>query len=201
LVAWSLETFGALAEIGDLVVATEGDLIDPMRELIARFAGRLVSRVVAGGATRQASVAAALAAVPERCDAVFVHDGARPLVQPQDVRAGLAAVGPGVGALLAAPVIDTIKQVDGDGRVLATLERAHLWAAQTPQFAMLAELRAAHAQAARDGHLATDDVALLERSGTRVVVVRASGPNFKVTVPADRDLAEAILRERATVRA
>jgi 2-C-methyl-D-erythritol 4-phosphate cytidylyltransferase len=144
-------------------------------------------------------VANALAAVPERCTAVFVHDGARPLVRESDVRAGMAAVRPGRGAVLAAPVVDTIKVVPlGTRSVARTLDRAELWAAQTPQFALLSDLRRAHAEAERDGVDATDDVALLERIGLEVVVVPVSGENLKVTVASDLDIVEAILRERLT---
>jgi 2-C-methyl-D-erythritol 4-phosphate cytidylyltransferase len=109
----------------------------------------------------------------------------------------MAATAPGVGALLAAPVIDTIKVVAGDGRTVArTLQRSELWAAQTPQFGMLADLRAAHERARIEGWEATDDAMLLERCALRVVVIPATGENFKVTLPGDRILAAAILRER-----
>ncbi len=155
-------------EFDDLVIATE-----PENRAIVRAAGAPSSpracehASLPGGATRQESVARALAAVPAHCDAVFVHDGARPLVAADDVRAGMAATQPGVGALLAAPVVDTIKVV-ADRRAHASCGRSsasRLWAAQTPQFAMLADLRDAHARARRDGFAATDDATLLERAG------------------------------------
>lgn len=197
LVAWSLATFGAMPELAQLVIATEAEQLATLAALAAEYAPRLAAVVVAGGATRQQSVENALAAVPAECDAVLIHDGARPLVSASDVRAGMAATEPGVGALLAAPVIDTIKVVAADGRTVArTLQRSELWAAQTPQFGMLADVRAAHARARREGWEATDDAMLLERCGLRVVVVPASGENFKVTLPGDRELAEAILRGR-----
>jgi 2-C-methyl-D-erythritol 4-phosphate cytidylyltransferase len=111
----------------------------------------------------------------------------------------MAAVRPGRGAVLAAPVVDTIKVVPlGPRSVARTLDRAELWAAQTPQFALLSDLRRAHAEAERDGVDATDDVALLERIGLEVVVVPVSGENLKVTVASDLDIVEAILRERLT---
>ncbi len=200
LVAWSFTTFDELPELIELVIATEDEHLATMRELAARYAPRLRATVVRGGATRQQSVRHALAAVSAEADAAFVHDGARPLVRAVDVRAGMAAVRPGTGALLAAPVIDTIKVVGHDGAtVTRTLDRSELWAAQTPQFGALADLRSAHAAAERDGVEATDDAMLLERSGCRVVVIRAGAENFKVTMPGDRDLAEAILRERIGV--
>ncbi|MFY9781170.1 MAG: 2-C-methyl-D-erythritol 4-phosphate cytidylyltransferase, partial [Candidatus Baltobacteraceae bacterium] len=100
--------------------------------------------------------------------------------------------------LLATPVVDTIKVVPRPGRTVArTLERSELWAAQTPQFATLADLRRAHETALREGIEATDDAMLLERAGVEVSVVPSSGENLKVTLRGDRDLVEALLRERA----
>ncbi len=201
LVAWSMSLFGEMHEIGDLVVATEGEHLATMAALAATYAPRLRTVVVLGGATRRESVRNALAAVPAGCDAALIHDGARPLVVADDVRAGMAAVAPGTGALLAVPVVDTIKVVPrGEARVQATLDRAELWAAQTPQFGTLDDLRRAHDAAADDAE-ATDDAMLLEAAGVEVIVVRTSSENFKVTVRADRDIAEAILRDRLTLAA
>ena len=200
LVAWSIATFGSMPEIVDLVVATEPEHAEAMRDLARRYAPRLEARVVHGGPTRQESVRLALAALADRCSAVLVHDGARPLVLSVDVRAGMRVVRPGVASLLAQPVVDTIKVVDpGREVVMRTLDRATLWAAQTPQFATVPDLRRAHADAHKHGVGATDDAALLERAGLDVVVVRASNENFKVTAPADRERAEAILVARGAL--
>ncbi len=198
LIAWSLAEFASMPELEHLVIATEDDYRERMAEVAAEHAPRLRASIVRGGATRQESVRLALAAVPAACDAAFVHDGARPLVLARDVRRAAALVEPGVGALLAAPVIDTIKVVEPGGTTVAhTLERHRLWAAQTPQFGTLGDLLRAHDAALAEAFEATDDAMLLERIGVRVHVVAASGENFKVTHPADRDLAETILRERA----
>jgi 2-C-methyl-D-erythritol 4-phosphate cytidylyltransferase len=159
---------------------------------------RYSPRVVCGGPTRQESVREGLQALPAECDAVLVHDGARPLVCAGDVRAGMREVGEGRAALLAAPLVDTIKVVTpGSMRVTGTLDRATLWAAQTPQFAMAADLRRAHERASVDGINATDDAMLLERIGVEVVAVPASAENFKVTLPQDVARAATILRERS----
>jgi 2-C-methyl-D-erythritol 4-phosphate cytidylyltransferase len=103
----------------------------------------------------------------------------------------------GRAALLAAPVIDTIKVVDPQTRrVSGTLDRRTLWAAQTPQFAMTEELRRAHERATREGVTVTDDAALLERAGIEVIVIPSTSENFKVTFPADVSRAERLLRDR-----
>ncbi len=202
MVGWSIGAFAAMGEVSHLVIATEPESVEPMSALVARLAPGRPARVVRGGASRQESVYEGLRAVPDECDAVLVHDGARPLVQAEDVRAGMREVRAGRAALLAAPVVDTIKSVDPQSRrVRATIERSTLWAAQTPQFALLGDLRSAHERARREGVEATDDAALLERVGIAVVAVPASGENFKVTLAADVARAQAILRERAPAEA
>jgi 2-C-methyl-D-erythritol 4-phosphate cytidylyltransferase len=186
MLAWSLQTFASMPEIASIVVVTENDWLEDVRTLCARLAPDRTVRVVEGGATRQASVRCGLDALPPSCDAVLIHDGARPLVRADDVRAGMREVRPGRGAVLAAPVIDTIKVVDPQTMLVRrTLERGELWAAQTPQFAMRDELVRAHDAAASEGLDATDDVALLEAIGVDVAVVPASGENFKITHPGD----------------
>lgn len=183
-----------MPEVVEIVVATEADSLEPMQSLCGSLIADRMWRVVKGGATRQQSVYRALSAVSDRCDAVFVHDGARPLVALEDVRAGMREVRVGRAALLATRVVDTVKMVDPESlHVTETLDRGRLWAAQTPQFARTAELFAAHEAARRDGIEATDDAALLERAGVAVVIVPSTSENFKVTVPADVARASALL--------
>jgi 2-C-methyl-D-erythritol 4-phosphate cytidylyltransferase len=158
----------------------------------ASWTGPPVDAVVAGGATRSASVRAGLAAVPADAAVVVVHDAARPLAGPElfaavvrAVRAGADAAVPGV------PVADTLKRVDGD-RVVGTVARDDLVAVQTPQAFAAAVLRAVHAA----GGDATDDAGLVEAAGGRVVVVAGDARNLKVTSPSDLELAAALLGER-----
>lgn len=137
---------------------------------------------VAGGETRSGSVRAGLAAVPESATIVCVHDAARPFASTELYRAVIDAVAAGADAAVpGVAVTDTIKQIDADGVVLATPERASLVAVQTPQAFRAEMLRAAHAS----GGDATDDAALVEAAGGTVVVVAGDVDNRKITVPAD----------------
>lgn len=190
LVAWSVATFASMEEVAAIVVACEADERERMAELLKPIAAGKLAAVVPGGQTRQASVARGLAAVPAECEGIFVHDGARPLVSAADVRATLQAVRAGRAAVLASPVVDTIKRVDERGRIIETLPRSELWAASTPQAFVAGDLRAAHEAAAHDGVVQTDDVALAERIGIEAVVVAAQSPNPKVTHPTDLDVVE-----------
>lgn len=201
LVAWSIRTLAQMPEIVELVVVAEAENLDALSTVVAALTDKPV-RVIEGGATRQASVRAGLEALPERCAGVLVHDGARPLVRANDARNAMREVRDGVAALLAVPVVDTIKVVDANNQsVKRTLDRDGLWAAQTPQCATVRDLRRAHIDAARADAAASDDATLLERSGVNVIVVQGSPENFKVTVPEDLMRAEQILRDRSPITA
>jgi len=136
---------------------------------------------VAGGATRSESVRAGLAAVPAEASIICVHDAARPFASRELFITVIEAIADGAdGAVPALAVVDTIKRIDADGRVVETPPRATLVAVQTPQAFRAEVLRAAHARL-QD---ATDDAALVEEVGGRVVVVDGDPINRKIT---DRD--------------
>jgi len=195
MLSWSVRTFQSMPEISDIVVVTEREWLEQVAA-VAPGCG-----VTTGGMTRQASVYEGLRAVPAGCDAVLVHDGARPLITTEDVRRGMRPVRPGCASLLGIPVVDTIKMVDPSTNVVCeTPDRRALWAAQTPQFAMLDDLRRAHDAGIREGIDATDDAMLLERIGVQVYMVYGSAENFKVTLPEDRLRAEYAMRERLAAR-
>jgi 2-C-methyl-D-erythritol 4-phosphate cytidylyltransferase len=141
-----------------------------------------VDVVVAGAATRAGSVRAGLAVVPADARVIVVHDAARPLATAALFTAVVAALADTDvdGAVPGVAVADTIKRVQA-GRVMATLDRTELVAVQTPQAFRATALRAAHASRGE----ATDDAALVEASGGRVVVVEGEAANAKVTTAAD----------------
>jgi 2-C-methyl-D-erythritol 4-phosphate cytidylyltransferase len=137
--------------------------------------------VVAGGATRSESVRAGLGAVPAGADVVVVHDAARPFAAPALFEAVVACVRAGADAAIpGVPIVDTVKRVAG-GRVVGTLDRDELVAVQTPQAFDAGALRRAHA----GGGEATDDAALVEAAGGRVMVVPGDRANTKITSRAD----------------
>lgn len=145
--------------------------------------------VVEGGATRAESVRLGLAAVPRTVEVIVVHDAARPLSSPRLWAAVVKAVEEGAdGAVPCLAVADTIKQRQDDGR-LVTLDRARLFASQTPQAFAAPALRAAHT----GGREATDDAALVEALGGQVVHVEGEVTNLKITTHVDLVLAEALV--------
>lgn len=139
-----------------------------------------------GGPSRQASVAAALAALPQGPDLpVLIHDAVRPFPPAEPVREALAALEGWDGAVLGEPSTDTLKRVDPEGRVLATEPREAIFRAQTPQAARLSLWREAFAWAASAGFEGTDDVSLLEAMGRRVKLIPSPATNRKITLPGD----------------
>jgi 2-C-methyl-D-erythritol 4-phosphate cytidylyltransferase len=148
---------------------------------------------VEGGPFRSDSVRRALAAAPEATVAV-VHDAARPFVTRELVERCVAGLEGYDGAIAAAPVVDTIKQVDDDRRVTRTLDRSTLWAIQTPQVFAADVLRRALNVGIATLAAATDDASLVEAAGGSVRVVEAPAENFKVTTAADLEIAASALR-------
>jgi 2-C-methyl-D-erythritol 4-phosphate cytidylyltransferase len=150
---------------------------------------------VRGGAVRAASVAAALAGAGAG-DPVLIHDAARPLLEPALAERVLAAVNGVDAAIAAAPVTDTTKEAGPDGIVRRTLDRAGLWAVQTPQVFRRAALERALDAPADVLAAATDEAWLVERWGGRVRIVPAPAENLKVTTPLDLRIAEELLAGR-----
>jgi 2-C-methyl-D-erythritol 4-phosphate cytidylyltransferase len=199
LLAWTLEAVidsGAVSEILVAVPAGEQDSFDA----IARESGdeRASVRLVIGGETRQESVSNCLAEAPPECELVAVHDAARPLLTGRIMLDVLNRAEETGAAIAAVPAKDTIKLCDRDGAVIETLDRSRAWLVQTPQCFRRDLLASAHEAASAEGYLATDDAALLERSGVPVHVVMGSYENIKVTTPEDILLCEEVLRRRAS---
>ena len=149
--------------------------------------------MVAGGATRGASVAAAVAALPPGVDVVLVHDGARPLVTRGLVERCLSAAAAGRAVVAGVPAVDTLKEVDARGRVVRTPPRGRYWHAQTPQAFPRPLLERAYRRARENGVEGTDDASLVELLGGEIEMVDGSPRNLKVTRPEDLVLAERLL--------
>jgi len=179
--------------IKTVIIVAPSEHLARTRELVRRYDLSKVGQVVAGGVTRQDSVAAGLSCVPEDIDLVAVHDGVRPLVEAELINACLTRAAETGAAILAVPVKDTLKAVAGD-LVAANVDRSELWQAQTPQAARVELLRRAFAVATEEGFVGTDEASLLEHVGVKVSVVMGSAVNLKVTRTDDLALAEALLK-------
>ena len=155
-------------------------------EVVKEWAFPVPFWVVEGREHRQTSVEAALAALPDRPEVpVLIHDAVRPFPPAGPILEAIRSLEDWDGAVLGEPSTDTLKEVDWEGRILATLARERIFRAQTPQVARLGTWRRAFHAAAEDGFLGTDDVSLLERLGFRVRLVSSPASNLKVTTLED----------------
>ncbi|MCC6763705.1 MAG: 2-C-methyl-D-erythritol 4-phosphate cytidylyltransferase [Deltaproteobacteria bacterium] len=193
MLAVAASRFVGVPDIARLIVV----VADEERERCARMLESLALpiRFASAGAERQRSVARGIAALDPSCAIVAVHDAARPLVRSTDVAACIAAARTTGAAILATPVLDSVKRVR-DGRIVATVPRADLWLAQTPQVFAADLLRRAHVEAPRD-EVATDDAALVERLGVEVAIVPGHPSNRKITTREDLAWAERVLAASA----
>lgn len=164
-------------------------------EVVERYGFSKVRGIVAGGAERQYSVMNGLNAMEGigQDDLVLIHDGVRPFIAVETIRAAATAAHEFGGAVVAVPVKDTVKVVH-DGVITETPPREQLWLAQTPQAFRFGLIHAAHASAAAEGFLGTDDASLMERQGFRPRIVTGDYRNIKITTPEDMVLAEAFLK-------
>lgn len=199
----SLRIFQEAPQVAQIVVAAAAGEVRQVKDLLAAGGITKAKTVVEGGSTRLRSVAAALPHIGVQTDFVAIHDGARPLLTSTDFKSVLAAAAtPGVaGAILAAPVTDTIKTLAAApakgrgevlGRIAGSLQRELLWRALTPQVFAVEPLLEAYSTLDKDF---TDDAALLAAAGGEVALVWGSEENIKITTPLDLRLAELILQE------
>jgi 2-C-methyl-D-erythritol 4-phosphate cytidylyltransferase len=199
LLFYGLALFEECAEVDAVVAVAAPGSEKKLRRLASDYGFGKVRAVVAGGAARRDSAAAGLAAAAALASpdaAVLIHDAARPLATRALVRRLLAALAKADGAVPAVPLVDTVKQIGDDGAVESTLNRDALRAVQTPQAFKLAAVAEAYQAAAREGWDVTDDAAVLERAGGRVVTVEGERDNFKITFPEDFARAEALLSHK-----
>jgi 2-C-methyl-D-erythritol 4-phosphate cytidylyltransferase len=200
VVAHTLAALAAVPALAAVLVVLAPD-DEAFEAAVPGFAGERGWVERSGGATRAASVAAGLAALRRRGaadgDWVLVHDAARCLVRPQWVQRLIdACADDPVGALLALPLADTLKQADASGCAAHTVPRAGKWLAQTPQMFRLALLERALAAAAAAGAEVTDEASAVEALGLAPRLVPGDWENLKLTWPADFALAERLLETR-----
>lgn len=182
--------------VSEIIIATQAELMEEVAELCAGAGLRKRVKVVRGGATRTESVLAAAVEADPKAQLLAVHDGARPLVVPEEFDQVIRFACNTYAAAPAVPVTDTVKVADEAGLVTATPDRSTLRAVQTPQVFRAEILKAALQAAVHDGAGVTDDCAAVERLGKQVYLTQGNRENIKITTPIDIAIAEAILRQR-----
>lgn len=195
LLDWSLDAAIATPGVQEVIVVAGAHSESDIRSVVESWSESVPIRIVLGGGRRQDSVIAGVSVVSGEPDVVLVHDGARPLAGAESFAAcALAAYETGA-AIVASPVSDTLKRVDGL-QISGTVPRDGLWAAQTPQ-GFRRSLLLSGLDLAADRHVEyTDEASMLEALGHPVAVVPGSRQNIKVTVPEDLEIVDALLRLR-----
>ena len=190
----ALRPFTSHPAVTQVVVTLPAGVADQPPDWLVPLRGPRLT-LVAGGATRAASVRAGLTALRPDARVALIHDAARPFVSRETIDRVIGRARAGVGAVAAVPVSDTIKEVAGPNVVTRTVSRNGLWRAQTPQGFPRTMLEEAYGVLDGSAPAPTDDAELCERAGFPVEVVPDSADNVKVTTPEDFRIAEALARE------
>ena len=198
----TLRKFAAAEGVSEIWIALRENEIEGFRERLKKEAAEVLKKkveLVTGGEHRQQSVEHALNAVSAAPDdIVLVHDAVRPFVTEEIIHDVIEAAKKYGAAIAGLPAVDTVKQVErtSDGAIIkATIPRAGVVLAQTPQGFRYDVIKKAFDEAAADGFMGTDEASLAERSGHEVAVVMGSPRNIKITNPGDMELAEFYLRK------
>ncbi len=195
VLAHSVRAFQECDEIAQIIIVARAERLTNVRSLAERSPDKITD-VVAGGARRQDSVRAGLNRLTEGAKFVAVHDAARPLVTREMISQTYALARAHGAAVLASPVVDTLKRATPERFVSGSVDRANLYAMQTPQIFERTALERAYAAAESDAVEITDEVSALERAGGAVMLALNVDWNFKITFSADLALAETVLQQR-----
>lgn len=196
VVVHSIGRFQECPLVDEIVVVCRGDQIPVYYDLVRDYGLDKVSTVVAGGTHRQQSVLRGIEACSGEAEYFAIHDGARPLVTPEEIRLCAEAAVEYGAAAVGAPVKDTIKRSGPDRLIRDTPDRRDLYAIQTPQIFEAGLYRSAVDLAERTHALYTDDCQLVEKTGRPVYISPGGYQNIKITTPEDIAVAQAILRYR-----
>lgn len=194
ILIYTIRKFDACRVVDNVIVAAPRESVDEIRSLVSEAGFSKPISVIQGGDRRQDSVAMALQHLSPEVTVVLVHDAVRPFVSVEEIEAVVQKAEEHGAAILAVPIVDTVKQVEKD-LVDATLAREHLVLAQTPQAFRIEILREAFEGAKKDEYYGTDESSLVERLGRPVSIVRGSERNIKITRPTDLVLARVLLEE------
>ena len=195
----TIDVFEASPIIDNIVLVLNSERLDDVTKLCQKEGWSKITGIVEGGIRRQDSVRSGLDRLAKLASTqwVMIHDGARPLVTPDILEAGLKTAQECDAAIAAIPVKDTIKQVE-QGWISSTLDRSQLWAIQTPQVFSFPLIHHAYQTVPIEQEF-TDDAALLEHFGKRVAIFNGSYRNIKITTQEDLLIAEALIKGLATI--
>ena len=190
----SLMAFEACEAVDEIIVIGGDEVAKAVHEWRAKEGFSKVAAVVPGGTERHHSVAAGLKALTASCEIVAVHDGARPLIRPEQIGHCVEVARALGAAVCARPMTETIKRVNASGAVVEAVDREGVWVMETPQVFERGILEKAYEKVLAEGVLVTDEVSAVQHFGVKVHVVDNAWANPKITFPGDLELAECLLK-------
>ncbi len=193
VIARTLMAFEKSGDISKIIVVTSKECVLDIQLLCEKYAISKLSDIVVGGANRHGSVMNGIAALDKGDLQVLIHDGARPFVDGATISEVARSLNAYDAALCVSKINDTVKKVNAEGKVLATVDRSLLYSAQTPQGVNVKEYILA-CESILDADAFTDDASIMEAAGYNVKAVIGSGKNIKITTPDDVAIAEAIVK-------
>ena len=193
----TLQAFDASEYIDEIILVAKADEISLYPALLEQYGIQKVKHIVEGGETRQDSVLKGFEMVPDCADHIAIHDGARPLITPAQIKAVVLAAYDYKAAAAAAPAKDSVKVANISAMVERTVDRSTVWLMQTPQVFYGNLFRASIYTAAKDKFQGTDDAEVAEHAGFSTKLINTGYENIKITTPVDLLFAEAILNQRA----
>lgn len=194
IIAYTIEKFYNNSNIEDIVVVVKEDESEFFKkEILDKYNFKNV-KIAYGGKERQDSVYNGLKLLDEKCDAVLIHDGARPFVSDKIIDKSIEEAKEHKAIVVGVPVKDTIKVIDNDKNIVDTPNRSVLWAVQTPQTFDYNILIDAYKDAFKNKFYGTDDAMLVERIGYKVKMLEGSYNNIKITTQEDLNIGSQILR-------
>ncbi len=196
VIAHSLEAFHGAECVDEIVVVGRAGKLDDVSALVASSGLTKVRAIVPGGERRQDSVQAGLSAASSAANFIAVHDGARPLITRGEIERVFAQAQEHGAAVLASSPIDTLKVADSEQFVTGSVDRAHVFAMQTPQIFRRDLLLAAFDRVMKESLTVTDEVSAVQNSGVKVKIVPARCENVKITFAPDLAVADFLLRQR-----
>src|SRR5438270_594516 len=198
VIAHTIAAFEASGSVTEIIIVGREERLRDLEEIVEIEGVKKVQQVVEGGVRRQDSVEKGLRSLGKKARFVAVQDAARPLVRPTQIERVFDAVQRQGAAALAAPMRDTLKRADADHFVTGGIPREHLFAMETPQIFARDLLRRAYDFVAQNQLTITDEVSAVEQLKHKILLVPNDEPNFKITYPADLQLAEFVLKQRSS---
>ena len=199
VVAHSIAAFEQSNSVTDIILVARAERLAEYEKVSESYGFRKISAVIPGGARRQDSVSLGLETLGIRTEFVAVHDAARPLVSADLIERLFQLARDHGGATSATPIVDTLKRVDQQHRVIGSVDRNNLFGVQTPQIFQRTLLEKAYQAVFDAGLEVTDEISAVEHIGGRVNLLPNESPNFKITYPADLHLAEFLLCQRISL--